>query len=387
MVLLRNFPPHYIEDLIRATSIGLTMARLHTEVCDLLGIDYPILQGGMGPYKTESLAMAVSEAGALGVISSIGMAASLLPEAAPIDPIRLFGSDPPRTILRKSIHAVAKSVAPVRGIFGVNIPVAAEFTLASEMFFEETVEAREADSDIEKSLRVLVTSAGNPNPWAKAKKHGLIWAHVVPSVYHAKKAEKAGADLIVASGHEGGAHVSWEPVHTMVLLPAVARAVSVPVVGAGGFCDGAGLAAALCLGAAGIQMGTRFIATQESDFEPIWKQAIIDREERQTLVGRGLFGPMRFLRNSRAEKIVEQTLSDMPRFYLGEPIESNEEILELERSGFDDLVDGKSDTALMFGGETVGRVADLPTVEQLIKGIIREAEETLESVSEMCLDD
>lgn len=363
------------------------MARLHTGICDLLGIDHPILQGGMGPYKTESLAMAVSEAGALGVISCIGMAASLLPEAAPIDPIRLFGPDPPRVILRKSIEAVTSHLIGARGVFGVNIPVAAEFILASEMFFEETVEARESDSDIEKHLRVLVTSAGNPTPWAKAKKHGFIWAHVVPSVYHAKKAEKAGADIIVASGHEGGAHVSWDPVHTMVLLPAVARAVSVPVVAAGGFADGAGLAAALCLGGSGIQMGTRFIATQESDFEPIWKQAIIDREERQTLVGRGLFGPMRFLRNRRAERIVEQTLSDVPRFYLGEPLESNEEILELERTGFDHLVDGNTDSALMFGGEVVGRIDNLPTVRELIQGIIHEAEEILESMPEKVLGD
>jgi NAD(P)H-dependent flavin oxidoreductase YrpB (nitropropane dioxygenase family) len=362
------------------------MARLHTELCDLLSIDYPIVQGGMGPYKTEALAMAVAEAGALGIISCIGMAASLLPEAAPIDPIRLFGSDPPRTILRKSIETVAKNVAG-RGVFGVNIPVASEFILASEMFFEETVEARESDSDIERSLRVMITSAGNPTPWAKAKEHGLIWAHVVPSVYHAKKAEKAGADVIIASGHEGGAHVSWDPVHTMVLLPAVARAVEVPVVGAGGFADGAGLAAALCLGASGIQMGTRFIATKESDFEPIWKQAILDREERQTLVGRGLFGPMRFLRNTRAEWIVEQTLTDLPRFYLGEPLESNEEILELERSGFDDLVDAKTDTALMFGGEVAGRIDGLPTVSELIQNIIREAEDILESVPERVLGD
>ncbi|TFF84653.1 hypothetical protein EU524_00670 [Candidatus Thorarchaeota archaeon] len=363
------------------------MSRLRTELCDVLGIDYPIMQGGMGPYKTESLAMAVSEAGALGLISSIGMAASLLPEAAPIDPIRLFGTDPPRVILRKSIEAVTRHLRGVGGVFGVNIPVASEFILASEMFFEETMEARESDSNVEKHLRVLVTSAGNPTPWTKAKKHGLIWAHVVPSVYHAKKAEKVGADIIVASGHEGGAHVSWDPVHTMVLLPAVARAVNIPVVGAGGFADGAGLAAALCLGASGIQMGTRFIATQESDFEPIWKQAIIEREERQTLVGRGLFGPMRFLRNRRAERIVEQTLSDLPRFYLGEPLESNEEILELERTGFDHLMDGETDAALMFGGEAVGLIDNMPTVGELIQGIIHEAEETLESTPERVLGD
>ncbi|MHA2142454.1 MAG: NAD(P)H-dependent flavin oxidoreductase [Candidatus Thorarchaeota archaeon] len=361
------------------------MTSLHTEICDILGIKHPILQGGMGPYKTEDLAIAVTNAGALGVISCIGMAATLLPEAAPVDAIRLFGTDPPPIILQKSIEAVTKGTQKSGGVFGVNIPVAAEFLLASEMFARGVVEAREGDSDIERSLRVIVTSAGNPTPWAQLKKQGLIWAHVVPSVYHAKKAEKAGADIIVASGHEGGAHVSWDPVHSMVLVPAVAKAVKTPVVAAGGFCDGNTLAAALSLGAKGIQMGTRFIATQESDFEPIWKQAIIGREERQTLVGRGLFGPMRFVRNKRAERIVEQTLEDVPRFYLGEPLDSNEAILKLERDGFDDLIDAKAETALMFGGEVVGRIDDMPTVQSLVNEIISDAAKVIQSLPDQVI--
>ncbi|MHA1484787.1 MAG: NAD(P)H-dependent flavin oxidoreductase, partial [Candidatus Thorarchaeota archaeon] len=170
------------------------------------------------------------------------------------------------------------------------------------------------------------------------------------------------------------------PVHSMVLVPAVAKAVKTPVIGAGGFCDGRSLAAALMMGAAGIQMGTRFIATQESDFEPMWKQAVVNREERQTLAGRGLFGPMRFIRNKRAEEIVERTLEDAPRFYLGEPVESTEAILDLERSGFTDLMDGKEDTALLFGGEVVGRISDLPTTADLINGIVTEAKTVLETV-------
>lgn len=353
------------------------MTLLHTELCDIIGIKHPILQGGMGPYKTEALAIAVANAGALGVISCIGMAATLIPEAAPIDAQRLFGSDPPAIILQKSIEKVTKETRSSGGVFGVNVPVAAEFILASKMFVEQTIESCKADSDTERSLRVVVTSAGNPKPWSVLKDEGFIWIHVVPSVYHANKAETAGADIIVASGHEGGAHVSWDPVHSMVLVPAVAKAVKTPVVGAGGFCDGATLAAALCMGAVGIQMGTRFIATKESDFEPMWKQAILKREERQTLVGRGLFGPMRFLRNKRAEEIVEQTLEDLPNFYLGEPLDSNEMILKLEQTGFDDLLDAKEDTALMFGGEVSGRIQDLPTTAELIGNIVREASEVL----------
>jgi enoyl-[acyl-carrier protein] reductase II len=356
------------------------MTQLHTELCDVLGIRHPILQGGMGPYKTEALAIAVSNAEALGVISTIGMAATLLPEAAPLDARRLFGDDPPLVILQKSIEAVATGTRASGGVFGVNVPVAAEFIMVSEMFVRQVIEAREADSDVERRLRVLITSAGNPKPWAKVKEHGLVWIHVVPSVYHARKAEEAGADVIVASGHEGGAHVAWEPAHSMVLVPAVARAVKTPVVAAGGFCDGASLAAALCLGASGIQMGTRFIATQESDFERIWKDAITERDERETLVARGLFGPMRFLRNQRAEMLVEQTLRDVPHFYLGTPVNSNKAILDLEQKGFLDLLDQKADTALMFGGEVVGRIDSLPKVQNLITQIISDATTILESV-------
>jgi NAD(P)H-dependent flavin oxidoreductase YrpB (nitropropane dioxygenase family) len=360
-------------------SITDGMPHIHTELCDIVGIKHPILQGGMGPYKTEDLAIAVANAGALGIISCIGMAATLIPEAAPIDAQRLFGSDPPAIILQKSIESVTKQTRSSGGVFGVNVPVASEFILASKMFIEQTIESCRADSDTERALRVVVTSAGNPKPWSVLKDEGFIWVHVTPSVYHAKKAEAAGADVIVASGHEGGAHVSWDPVHSMVLVPAVAKAVKTPVVGAGGFCDGATLAAALCMGAVGVQMGTRFIATKESDFEPMWKQAILNREERQTLVGRGLFGPMRFLRNRRAEDIVEQTLKDLPHFYLGEPLDSNEKILKLEQTGFDDLLDKKEDTALMFGGEVAGRIGNLPTAAELIEQIIDEASEILEN--------
>jgi NAD(P)H-dependent flavin oxidoreductase YrpB (nitropropane dioxygenase family) len=118
----------------------------------------------------------------------------------------------------------------------------------------------------------------------------------------------------------------------------------------------------------------------------MWKQAILDREERQTLVGRGLFGPMRFLRNKRAEEIVEQTLEDLPNFYLGEPLESNEKILKLEQTGFDDLLDKKEDTALMFGGEVAGRIRDLPSTAELIEGIVREASDVLGRMPKFVVD-
>jgi enoyl-[acyl-carrier protein] reductase II len=130
-------------------------------------------------------------------------------------------------------------------------------------------------------LRVVITSAGDPLPWTETiKPLGVKWFHVVPSVRHAKRCERAGVDAIVASGHEGGMHIAWEPVHTMVLLPAVVKAVNIPVIGAGGFCDGASLVAALALGAVGVQMGTRFLATKESDFTQMHKDYIVKCGER-----------------------------------------------------------------------------------------------------------
>jgi enoyl-[acyl-carrier protein] reductase II len=180
--------------------------------------------------------------------------------------------------------------------------------------------------------------------------------------------------MIIASGHEGGAHVAWEPVHSMVLIPAVVREVAVPVIAAGGICDGATLAAALALGSVGVQMGTRFIATQESDFQPVWKEGILSRDERKTLVARGFFGPMRFLKNPQSAAIAHATTKNLGGFYVGEAIDTTPEILKLEKEGFEKLLAGDRDGALMLAGQVSGRIADTPTVSELLERIVREAE-------------
>ncbi len=209
----------------------------------------------------------------------------------------------------------------------------------------------------------------------------MTWFHVVPSVYHAKRAEAAGVDMIIASGHEGGAHVAWEPVHSMVLIPEVVKQVEVPVIAAGGICDGVTLAAALALGAEGVQMGTRFIATRESDFQPVWKRGILDKDERKTLVARGFFGPMRFLRNPQSAAIVEATVKTIGGFYYGEPVDSTPEILEMEKEGFQKLLENDEDRSLMLAGEVSGRIGDIPTVSELIKRTVVEAEETIRKLA------
>ena len=155
---------------------------------------------------------------------------------------------------------------------------------------------------MKKYFKVMYTSAGDPLGWEdKIKGAGFTWIHIIPSVRAALRCKKAGVDVIVASGHGGGFHTSWEPVHSMVLLPAVIEAVQdddTLVVGAGGFCDGKTLAAGLVMGADGVLMGTRFLATQESDFHPMWKQEVVDAGDRATLVARGFVGPARWLKNT-----------------------------------------------------------------------------------------
>lgn len=345
---------------------------IRTELSGMLGIKHPIIQAGMGPYSTNLLAAAAANAGALGIISSIGMAAGI-PQIQ-----EFFGKGTPYEIMKGTIHRVKEDTRESKGIFGVNIPVAAEFVSSAKLLLQAAVDAREEDPEVRERLRVIITSAGDPVPWAETiKPSGVKWFHVVPSVRHAKRGEQAGVDIIIASGHEGGGHIAWEPVHSMVLLPAVVNAVSTPVVGAGGFCDGATLVAALALGAVGIQMGTRFIATQESDFLQMWKDDILRAGERDTLVARGLFGPMRFLKSETSMKIAEATIEKLPRMFLGEPVGLVDEVTNLELQGFADLFTGAGRKAVMLSGQVAGRINDLPTVKELVEGIVREAEEII----------
>jgi len=169
----------------------------------------------------------------------------------------------------------------------------------------------------------------------------------------------------------------------MVLLPAVVNAVKVPVIGAGGFCDGATLAAALALGAVGVQMGTRFLATKESDFMQMWKNQILKSGDRDTIVARGIVGPARYLRNDASRELAEITVSRAPGLFLGQPDEMmsvDPEVLRKELQGFEATFAGDEKKALVTGGEVAGRIEDLRPVGELIEGIMREAEEIILSL-------
>jgi enoyl-[acyl-carrier protein] reductase II len=265
--------------------------------------------------------------------------------------------------------------------------VSTEVLPMSQILIDTAIRVREENPEMKKHFKVLFTSAGDPVPWRdKIKSAGFTWLHVVPSVKGALRCKKAGVDCIVASGHEGGFHIAWEPVHSMVLLPAVIDAIAdpgFPVVGAGGFCDGKTLAAAIAMGAAGVQMGTRLLATEESDFHPLWKEQVVKTEDRGTLVARGVVGPARWLKTPSTMIHLQNSIVKSPGVFTGIPDDwstAPPELLEYERAGIKAVCTGDREKAMMAGGECAQRVNDLPRVRDLIERIMTEAEDIIKNM-------
>lgn len=363
---------------------------IKSRLCDLAGIKYPLIQAGMGPFGTNQLCIASANAGVLGLISSSGLTTQN-------DQPQIFdffcrsgGADPSadnetvlRTIFRNTLEATRES----QGIFGVNVMVSAEMMDYAKLIIGTMMKVREEDPEMKKRFKVLVTSAGDPLPWTDAvKKTDLVWAHVMPSVSAAKRCKKAGVNVIVASGHEGGFHTSWDPVHSIVLLPAVVDAVSdadTLVVGTSGFADGRSVAAAFALGADGVQMGTRFLATQESDFHPNWKQAVVDSGDRATLIARGFVGPARWLKNDRSKQHAVNTLKKAPGLYIGVPDDYETvdmSLVEYEHESLNAVYAGDKEKSMFAAGESAQRINDMPKVADLVQTIMKETEDALKKL-------
>jgi len=363
---------------------------IKTELCEMVGIRHPIIQAGMGPYSTNNLAVAAANAGALGILSTSGFLYTATSGAARerlaglVQQLTDGNKGTPLEHLKRVLYRTKEETRDSQGIFGVNCMVSAEMTQWASAVLRTIIEARDEDPEMKERLKVIITSAGDPLPWTETiKPSGVNWFHVVPSVRHAKRCERAGVDVVIASGHEGGMHIAWEPVHSMILLPAVVGAVNTPVVGAGGFSDGASLAAALALGAVGVQMGTRFLATKESDFTQLHKDYIVKSGERDTLVARGMVGPARYLKNQASTELTQVTVSKAPGLYLGQPDDLTtvaREIMDKEDEGFNALFRGDEPKALIPGGEVAGRIDDLPTVKELVERTIKQAEEIIQDL-------
>jgi NAD(P)H-dependent flavin oxidoreductase YrpB (nitropropane dioxygenase family) len=322
----------------------------------MLGVRYPIIQDGMGPFSTAALAAAVSDAGGLGTVSIPGM---------------LLGPAEAERQMRAEIDRTASLTD--RG-FAVNVPVGfgpgGEPLPPTAAYLKAILDARR-DPATGARLVACITSAGLPPPQLVSSMHdaGLLHLHKVGAVRHARRAVESGVDAVIASGFEMGGHTHARPVHTMVLAPQVIDAVEVPVVVSGGVYDARGLAAALAMGAAGVGMGTRFIATLENDWHPAYKKAIVDAAEWQDIVFPGFFGPIRGLRNAGSARLAEIMASG-----------------ELDEAGLaawkEDRVvaaqhDGDVEEGLILAGQCASAIHDIVSVHDLLSGMVREASELL----------
>lgn len=249
------------------------MTRFSNRITQLFGIDYPIIQAGMIWASGWRLASAVSNAGGLGIIG----AGSMYPDVL-------------REHLQKCKAATSKPIA-------VNLPL-----LYPDIEKHITVL-------MEEGVKIVFTSAGNPKTWTGIlKEKGITVVHVVSSSKFAKKAQEAGCDAVVAEGFEAGGHNGREETTTMVLIPAVVNAVNIPVIAAGGIATGRQMLAAMVLGAEGVQMGSRFVASEEASSHINFKKAVIQSEEGDTQLMLKQLTPVRLLKNDffRALQEAEQ---------------------------------------------------------------------------------
>lgn len=366
---------------------------IKSRLCDLIGIKYPIIQAGMGPFSNNNLAAAAANAGVLGLLSTSGIVNG---ETQPwvynawVSTAGANEEDDMCTVLEKCLQRTYDRVKDKGGIYGINVMVSAEMKQAAEVIIDTAIRVRQEHPDMKNHFKVIFTSAGDPLGWdEKIKGAGFTWIHVVPSVKAAQRCKKAGVDVIVASGHEGGFHTSWEPVHSMVLVPAVVETVSdekTLVCGAGGFADGKTLAAALVMGADGAQMGTRFLATQESDFHQIWKQGVVEAGDRGTLVARGFVGPARWIKNPRSVEHAANTLQKSPGVFLGTPDDYTTidmSLIQYEIESIKAIYDGNKEKAMMAAGEVAQRITDMPRVDDMVQQIVKETETILRNVSKL----
>lgn len=302
-------------------------------ITKLLGIKYPVFQGGMAQIARHELASAVSNAGGLGIIASGGMS---------IEQIR-----------EEIVNCKKHTDKP----FAVNL-------MLMMHNIDEII-----DIVIEEGVGIVTTGAGTPRKhMPKLKEAGIKVIPVIPSVKAAKKMEELGCDAVVVEGMEAGGHVGEST--TMALLPQVTSAVNIPVIAAGGIADGRGVAAAYCLGASGVQMGTVFLATEECPVSENYKNAIIEAVDTSTTLTGTKFGaPVRGIKNELTRRYHEleeksSTLMELEELTLG----------SLRRAAYEGDVENGS----IMSGQIAGLVNEIRPVKDVIEGIFEEAQKVLE---------
>ena len=302
-------------------------------ITKLLGIKYPVFQGGMAQIARHQLASAVSNAGGLGIIASGGMSPEQLREE--IVNCKKYTDKPFAVNLMLMMHNINEII----------------------------------DVIIDEGVGIVTTGAGTPRKYMpKLKEAGIKVIPVIPSVKAAKKMEELGCDAVVVEGMEAGGHVGEST--TMALLPQVTSAVNIPVIAAGGIADGRGVAAAYCLGASGVQMGTVCLATEECPVSENYKNAIIEAVDTSTTLTGTKFGaPVRGIKNELTKRYHEleeksSTLMELEELTLG----------SLRKAAYEGDVENGS----IMSGQIAGLVNEIRPVKDVIEGIFEEAQKVLE---------
>jgi enoyl-[acyl-carrier protein] reductase II len=306
---------------------------MRTRVNDLLGIEHPIVQAPMGWIARAQLASAVSNAGGLGIIETSS----------------------------GELDAVRAEIVKMRDLtdkpFGVNI---------AQLFVRDP---KIVDFVVDQGVKFVTTSAGDPTKYtAQLKEAGLTVFHVVPTLRAALKAVDAGVDGLVVEGGEGGGFKNPRDVATMVLLPLVCSKVDVPVISAGGICDGRSMAAAFALGAEGVQMGSRMVSAAESPVHQNWKDAIVRAAETDTVFLNRFSRPgLRALRTERSERLEHEDHVAMDQF----------------GTAMDLYFGGDMEASLALGGQVIGRIDEVKPVAQIIAETMEEFAAVAKSMADL----
>lgn len=374
---------------------------LHSRVCDILGIKFPIVLAGMGGASVPKLAAAVSEAGGLGILGAAACGPEELREW--IREVRSltdkpFGVDTllPASVRRGGQHEQGNRPSPADLVpeykewarkfmeqEGLKKPTPEQ--LAREagveaagtgrgrdgpiMFSKEFFEAQ-MQVIVEEKVPVYAAGLGNPGPWMEDfRRNGTKTMAVVGAVRHAVQVVNAGIDIVVAQGHDGGGHNS--PIGTMALIPQVVDAIQgrIPVLGAGGISDGRGIAAAMMLGAEGAWIGTAFLASEEAGIMAHQKEAIVESNEENTTVSRCVTGkPARLIKSKWTQAWQENGLEPLPM-----PYQSLVSMPVLAAGA----VAGRKDIAPGFAGQGMGLIHAVRPAREIFEDLVRQAEETL----------
>ncbi|MDU3335500.1 enoyl-[acyl-carrier-protein] reductase FabK [Acinetobacter sp. RIT592] len=306
------------------------------DLCELLNIKYPIIQGGMAWVATAELAAGVSNAGGLGIIAA---------------------GNAPKEVIKEQIKKCRELTDKP---FGVNVMLLSPFV-------DEIM-----DLIVEERVEVITTGAGNPAKYIeRLKEVNTKIIPVVPTIALAKRMEKHGADAVIVEGTEAGGHIG--ELTTMVLTPQVVDNVNIPVIAAGGIADGKGLAAALCLGASGVQIGTRFICSDECMAHENYKNLILKSRDRDAIVtGRSTGHPVRTLKNKLAKEILNMEKEGVNP-------------LDIDQKGVGSLrmavVNGDVDNGSFMAGQIASYINDVKPCKQIIEDIMEESKSILSKIN------